>query len=353
MPHEFPLHNDVVPESTQLSVSEKALRLVERRTYAAMPWLSEGTRGLRIAEKNLLERAGGDPTPWVGSISLQNRIDQDPIGQDPSFEMRVNAALAKVGGYFKKVSGKAPARCSDGRESERGPDAPLGPQGFAASVGVALAHHFCSERVGKTLSADLSATLKEFKKHGMVCGGHIDEGCTCGRTGCAGVDRIQGIFEKLASPDAAKSLQKLTEKILGRAFDQKVFDGIVGQVKELQERESEYFDDGWRDNALAAVEKTAKGKHKPVEKLLGNHNEVAIIVNKVKGTTFKNTKFSQDTGGEIQAFNYDFWYVPVNAGKLYRDNAARRLKYTTCMVMIAAATLMVITDGTLRILIHE
>ncbi|MDE2078854.1 MAG: hypothetical protein KGI73_00555 [Patescibacteria group bacterium] len=350
MSTEFPIdRKPTLDKQPALSAGAEAFRIMEGHTaHAVMSWPLEIWNGLRVARKTLLERAGGDETPWVGSISLQNRIDQDP-----SFETRVNSALSKVGRYFKKVSRRAPARCSDGRESERGPDAPLGPQGFAASVGVALAHHFCSGGVGKTLSADLRATLKEFKKHGMVCGGHIDEGCSCGRTGCAGVDRIKEIFGKMASADAAEGIQKLTQKILGRAFDQKVFDGIIGQVKELQAKEEDYFDDGWQDNALAAVEETARGKHKPVEKLLGSHNEVAIVVNKVKRTTFNSTKFSQDTGGEIQVFNYDVWDVHRVARKLYPHSAARRKKYLTCRVMLAAATLMVLTDGTLRILVNE
>lgn len=101
-----------------------------------------------------------------------------------------------------------------------------------------------------------------------------------------------------------------------------------------------------------------------VSRLAGPHTEVGLVVNMQHGTTFDGDRFSADNNNELQLFNYDFWFTLHVANVLYPVNhdvsfATAKLnlrlqhKYILCRTLLAVAVLMVLTDGSVSLLVRK
>ena len=107
---------------------------------------------------------------------------------------------------------------------------------------------------------------------------------------------------------------------------------------------------GDREAAIRDLE-AVLGHGVPV--LHGDHHECIVVINTVPGTTFETKRFSEDHQG-IQAFNYDVWRTIEFADKLFADHTVEGSKesFVIARVMTAVATLMVLIDGTQRLVVR-
>ncbi|MBW3569460.1 hypothetical protein KY385_05015, partial [Candidatus Parcubacteria bacterium] len=112
------------------------------------------------------------------------------------------------------------------------------------------------------------------------------------------------------------------------------------------------------------LRKEAASSSEPVPELAGEHNEVAIVLNYIKGTTIDNDRFSYDNKNEIQVFCWDIWETYEEASRLYpysmdrpfkkqEEAIKKRMKHVICRLLLGISTTMVLTDGSLKVVTVE
>lgn len=315
---------------------------------------------------------------WTGGISLATRTKKDL-----QLKVRVTRNLrpSELEKYFVPCDIAARMRCIDGRILEHyAEDAslqnrPLGPQVPGGTAMAALAHRIVhADRLSHDISfgSDIDYVVQGFREKGMGFGGHIDNhDHPNDNTGCGAIDKTPEILERIAEPAAQQQLRGLASMLLGNRYDDATLDIIIGRIINLQSIASRYFmtdvKTGQYDYRQAVVRdliRNAQEGGNPIARLVGPHHEVGLVVNTVRGTTFDPDRFSFDNKNELQLFNYDFWSTqhgatilyPVNNDVSYAD-AKRNLRfqhqYLTCRVLLAIGTAMVLTDGSVQLIVRH
>lgn len=310
-------------------------------------------------------------------VSLQKRL-----AADKAFGKKVEKAL-EVENLYKYIvpeDDAAPTRCIDGRitvgweKDSKLQTISLGPKVAGGTVHAALAHRIVdSEHMRENLlfEEDIKYVVKRFKEIGIGSGGHIDNYQKGSNTGCGAVDNINLILDRLQRPEHQEQLRGLTRLVLGDAYDSKgVVNEVIGRMlyldalkpaympKENNDPEGEFI---YKRAVVKTLRAEASRSREVVPALAGGHNEVGILLNFVPGTTFDNDRFSHDNANEIQLFGWDVWHMYEEARRLYsydmhgkvdkqRQAVENRLKYVTTRTLLGVSTLMVLTDGSLRLI---
>jgi hypothetical protein len=309
-------------------------------------------------------------------VSLDRRI-----AADSSFKKQVETALkpANIKKYIVDEDDAAPTRCIDGRikvswEQDNKTLRSLGPKVAGGTVHAALAHRIVdTEHMRENLlfEEDIRAVIKRFKAIGIGSGGHIDDNQRGSNTGCGAVDNINLILDRLQRPEHQEQLRELTRLILGEAYDSKgVINEVIGRMlyldalkptympKENNDPRGEFL---YKKTVVATLRAEAGKSHEVVPALSGPHHEVAVVLNFSSGTTFDTDRFSYDNDNEIQVFGWDVWHMYEEARRLYkydmhspiieqRQAVDDRMKYVTTRTLLGISTLMVLTDGSLRLI---
>ncbi len=310
-------------------------------------------------------------------VSLQRRIEADP-----QFKERVDAALRpeNLVKYLTKADDSAPTRCIDGRimsgweHDSQMQHRLLGPKIAGGTVHAALAHRIIDiENLREKLlfEEDIRHVIQRFKEIGIGSGGHIDDHQTGSNTGCGAVDNINLILDRLQRPEHQEQLRGLAQLILGEAYDSRyIVNEVIGRMLYLDALKPSYMPKVNNDPAGEFVYKKtvvqtlraeANRTQEVVPALAGPHNEVAAILNFVPGTTIDTDRFSHDNHNEIQVFGWDVWHMYEEARRLYKYNmledvasqqlaVANRMKYVTTRTLLGISTVMVLTDGSLRLI---
>ncbi|TAK58766.1 hypothetical protein EPO14_02995 [Patescibacteria group bacterium] len=291
---------------------------------------------------------------WTGSISRKAHQSE-----------RVTGALQEIPHYFVMADTDAPERCIDGRpkvkKGARGhlQEMHLGPQTPGGTPAMTLAYRIMNAGTlpeGKKFCDDLKDTIGLCKKHGISFGGHIDDhnhGFNCG---CGAIDKIPEIFKKILEPEFKESASVYLKAILGERFDADVMQSLIGRADELNAQNGNYLEqtaDGdylFRKKVIETLETEATNVQ-PVEELIGDHREIALVVNLVPGSTFDRDAFTKAQGSEVQAFNYDFWVSEDFANKLFKSEK-KRTEFLTIRAMLGIATAMVLTDGSMELILR-
>jgi hypothetical protein len=307
-------------------------------------------------------------------VSLKKRL-----AQDPKLEKRVNAVLKpdNLDKYLVRADDAAPTRCIDGRIragwNESMSQQTLGPKIAGGTAHAALAHRIvdADHMQGKLLfEEDIRSVIKRFKAIGIGFGGHIDDNQTGSNTGCGAVDNINLILNRLQRPEHQEQLRGLAELILGEAYDgREIVNEVIGRMlyldalkptympKENDDPKGEYL---YKKTIVETIRNEASQTQESVPALTGPHNEIALILNFVPGTTIDTDRFSSDNNNELQIFGWDIWQMQGEAKRLYeynmyksvavqREAIEKRMKYVTTRTLLGISTLMVLTDGSLRL----
>lgn len=299
---------------------------------------------------------------------------------DPDILRKVSAVLTSdnLQKYIVAADTEAPTRCIDGRITENWQHDPalqsrtLGPKVAGGTAHAALAHRIVDvDHIRKDLlfEEDIRYVIKRYKHIGVGVGGHIDSHAHGPNTGCGAVDNINLILDKLQRPEQQEQLRGLAKIIIGDAYDRSIVNEVIGRMLHLDALKPIYLPRENNDpngeflykrTIVDVIRRDAAKSNEPVPSLSGSHNEVAVVLNFVPGTTFDSDRFSHDNDNHIQAFGWDIWEMYQEAERLYpyRLNASiqtqrsaieNRVKYITTRTFLGLATTMVLTDGSLKV----
>jgi len=308
-------------------------------------------------------------------VSLQHRV-----ADNPELKKRVAQALkpANLDKYIVEEDDSAPTRCIDGRltkgwTTDQNLGHALGPKIAGGTVHAALAHRIVdSEHMRENLlfEEDIRAVIQRFKDVGIGSGGHIDNNQKGSNTGCGAVDNISGILDRLQRPEHQEQLRELARVILGEAYDSKyIVNEVIGRIlyldalkptympKENNDPHGEFL---YKKTVVDTLRAEASQTDDVVPVLTGPHREVAVILNFVPHTTVDTDRFGYDNENDIQVFGWDVWHMYEEARRLYqydmhrpvaeqRQAVDKRMKYVTTRTLLGVSTLMVLTDGSLRL----
>jgi hypothetical protein len=309
-------------------------------------------------------------------VSLKQRI-----GKDKKIKARVDKALQpeNIAKYIVPADDTAPTRCIDGRILDGWESQPalqkrnLGPKIAGGTVHAALTHRIVdAEHLRENLrfEEDIKTVINRFKDIGIGFGGHIDNHQTGSNTGCGAVDNINLILDRLQSPTHQEQLRELTHLILGDAYDARyVTNEVIGRMLYLDALKPRYMpkenDDPngeflYKKTVVKTIREQSAQSEESVPALVGPHNEVALVLNFMPHTTVDTDRFSHDNNNEIQLFAWDIWLMYDEAQRLYpydmhnsaeeqRSALEKRMKYLTTRTLLGVSTLMVLSDGTLRL----
>lgn len=283
---------------------------------------------------------------WPGGISAAKLIALRGLS-----ESVLDAAAQSLEECFRPAASSVQSRCIDGRSEPGSSAATLGPQVPGGTPGAALAYRLSviepnvPSRV--TLAGDTHHVLQAMLSTGKIPGGHRD---TLGNgIGCGAIDRMDNALEVLAKPEVLHEIEALTRSVLDDRFDLHAFQVTGAAAKTLAAHAEAYL--AQKQRSIEAVEQ-ALGR--PVPVLLGEHAELFVIMNYVPNSTFSTTEFNAANTG-VQAFNYDVWRSFEEAEDLFPapNDQSLRNRFIHARVMIAVATLMVLTDGSQRLVVRS
>lgn len=275
---------------------------------------------------------------WPGSLSTE----RGPLdGQ---------ALTRGLDEWYVQVNQSAPSRCIDGRHDPALDENHLGAQTPGGATGSALAYRIgvdTDDLTRGTFVNDAEAMIDTYLRLGMAPGGHRDE-VTMSGVGCGAIDGLDKVLECLTDPSLVEDHKRLTRTLLGPDFDRDTYLRVLGGALVLRSRADGYF--AGRGDILDLLERKAPGS---VSVLQGHHREDLVIVNLVPGTTLSSNRFARDHDGR-QAFGYDLWRSRQMAYRVLPlpSQQVQRQRFVTGRVMISVATLMVLTDGSLPLLMR-
>ena len=238
-------------------------------------------------------------------VSLTNRIKNDKKLVAKIKKVLVPDNLRK---YVVDADMASPTRCVDGRPIKgwkKSSEKPLGPKVAGGTAHAALAHRIVdvqSLRNDLIFEHDIEFVIKRYTQIGIGFGGHIDDHAHGFNTGCGAVDNIDLILKKLRRPEPQEHLRGLAKLIMGDAYEgAHVTNEVIGRMlflnalkptylpKVNNDPKGEYL---YKKTIVRTIRKASTATREPVPALTGAHNEVAVILNFVKGKTFDNHKFN-------------------------------------------------------------
>lgn len=288
-------------------------------------------------------RGNTPPEHWTGTISLAKRLESGEITED-----ELNEALGLINSCYVPVKLGAPKRCVDGRSVEgyddKDPDSygrGLGPQVQGGTEGDVIGSRLAKGyEPGATYNSDLKKYAKESKSKFGV-GGHIDNRAKLdeGKTGCGqrdgeerrlpvyNDDRYSTVISRLSDTYGAVDL----EQPKGKAEE------LKANAAELDTHADEYFAD-----KSEATKTVLRLNPNGLEKLVGVHNEAAIVVNFDEDWTLHRDHFAALTGNKIHCFGLDGWDIVNEHGE-----------DAYFVLADAVNTTMDLTDGTIKLFIRR
>jgi hypothetical protein len=329
------------------------------RSQAEITWLPEP-----------LHRNKPDKSLWSGTISasaekLAGRLKLKSLEEYKE----------KAKDYYYKISELASVRCIDGRISKTAAAVEnreellcgeLGPQTPGGSPVVAVSHRIAEWESLEwgDITHDVTYTTQLYDAHNLPSpvGGHDDDNSEFPNTGCGAIDKMPEIIDRIVNPQSREILRHYVEAITEDDFDESEFELVMERYQVLaspeakrtyllQTPDGEYQYKHLTLEVLKDIDLT--GEPDSVETMVGSHNEIAVIVNKIKGTTFHRDLFNFDSGSEAQIFNYDYWHSRERAKEVYADSPAQRKRFLIARALYTVGTCMVLTDGSLAVGIRQ
>jgi len=283
---------------------------------------------------------------WLGSVSARKLIESKDITV-----AQLQEAIDEINEYYVPVVAGAKTRCIDGRPDPKFDESHLGAQVPGGAPGAALAYRLGVDKDDLTRGTfldDAEHMIGSFLRLGFAPGGHRDAEHANGKVGCGAIDGMDAILAAMTDPRLVDDHKRVVKQLLAGEFDRDTYLRVMGAAVVVNGRSSDYF-----RNREAIIDELEKREPNSVATLTGTHKECIVSVNMVSGTTLASKRFSEDFKG-MQAFGYDLWRSKQMAAKLLPrpDQAVDRQRFVMARVMYTVATLMVLTDGTQRLLVR-
>jgi hypothetical protein len=109
----------------------------------------------------------------------------------------------------------------------------------------------------------------------------------------------------------------------------------------------------YRKGVVEKIRQNGSTGHE-IQHMLDKHNEVALIINAVHGTTFNREQLNADTDNETQAFNWDIWVEFDDAVRFYPNDPTKQAEYVHARTMLTVATAMALLgpEGDLEVVLR-
>jgi hypothetical protein len=233
---------------------------------------------------------------------------------------------AELDGYFTPAYAGRPVRCIDGRPREEVFDTSiselehldLGPQVPGGTPAMALSFRLARPSYPEWLNApeelrntpgkrfnnlidDLIEVHRQYEELGLPfpSGGHIDDHAQYPNTGCGAIDNLPAIMERMVDYRSLPIVEQYARAIIGEDFQETAFDEVVPVLRRMNEPGYKNFylirenqDLGMKDYREIAVESLkANAGEEAIERMVGDHKEFILIINKKDGETFNRDLF--------------------------------------------------------------
>lgn len=283
---------------------------------------------------------------WLGGVSTAKLIDEGKTSSKI-----IDYAVERINDFYVPVNPRAKTRCIDGRHDPELNERNLGAQVPGGAPGAALAYRLGVDKDDLTRGTflnDAEDMIGHYLRLGFAPGGHRDQNQTPDVVGCGAIDGMDKILAAMTNPDLVYDHKRMVKMLLGPRFNRDNYLRVMGAAVVVNGRAKDYFRD--RNKIIDILEKRAPDS---IATLEGQHQECIVIVNLVPDTTLSSNKLA-DTFDGIQAFGYDLWRSMQMADKLFPrpDQSVDRERFVMARVMCTVSTLMVLTDGSQRLVIR-
>jgi hypothetical protein len=292
--------------------------------------------------------------PTLRIIDFGAMSDRQWPGQLSAKDGSIDAAslIDSLDSFYVIMHPSAKTRCIDGRHDPDFDESKLGAQVPGGAPGAALAYRLGVDKDDLTRGTfynDAEMMIESYLRLGLSPGGHRDDSSSGSEiVGCGAIDGMDAILTNMTNPELVEDHKRLVKALLDKEFDRDNYLRVLGAGLVLQSRSNGYF--AGRGEILDLLEK--KAPHS-VSVLKGHHREGLVVVNFVPNSTLSSNRFAEEHGG-TQAFGYDLWRSKQLAASLFPlpSQTDDRDRFVMARVMITIATLMTLTDGSLRLLVR-
>lgn len=285
--------------------------------------------------------------PWPGGVSARRMVETGK-----TTIQKINQAVRGIGNFYVRVRQGAKTRCIDGRFDPDLDEENLGPQVPGGAPGAALAYRLGVDEESLTRGSfleDAERMIEWFLEKGLAPGGHRDEHSNGDdkRAGCGFIDATNFLLNAMLDPTMITDHKRIVSMLRRNEFQRDDYLRVMGAAAVLNSRAERYFER--REEIIPLLERKAPNS---VATLHGDHEECIVAINFVPGETLSSNKFAEHYG--VQAFGYDIWRSMETAKRLMPlpEQAQDRQRFIMARVMSTVATLMALTDGSLRIVLR-
>lgn len=228
--------------------------------------------------------------------------------------------------------------CIDGR-----PGATVKPNSAGGSESLMVADDLINKQFAgndKSTRAAYANIIGFLKKNGKPVGGHDDDYAEGDKSGCGANDRLADIYGILVRK--SDTIRSFCERY-GITVDDETHAIIL---KNAGARQS--FSDG--SELKAELDLITRGEY---DRVYGSHNEVAVVLNTVSGTTLDRDLVYKEFGEELQAFNVDVWAFQESVNIISTTPNSREVQQkVVAMAYYNFATALTLCGPAMRIVVR-
>jgi hypothetical protein len=290
----------------------------------------------------------------VNGISLSKRLENEDLLLSEIESVLTPENLEQ---YIKEADISLPCRCIDGRIDSQYKSTSvtrkLAPKLPGGSVHAAVAYRISKlmSSISGSIEDDLSLVIEIFGSRNIGIGDHIDDHSSLEKSGCGALDNLSKIISIISDKNNHRQLTEIIS-MLNNQLDNNILMEVFDNFKTLDQASNHYLDDNYKRDVISLLRATEKNNLNPVPKLSGAHNEIALILNYASGTTIDNDRFSFNYKNKLQLFGWDIWQIQNEANALLggSKNIKERNMFIAARCLLGAATLMVLSDGSVNLI---
>lgn len=193
---------------------------------------------------------------------------------------------------------------------------------------------------GDDLKDEYAATMDLFHAQGIGYGAHTDEHAHDENCGCGAIDKAPIIIS-----NAVKFREQIRGSIAGLGIETDGVEDVLAQFSAASKK---------IDMNNHSGKKIANGimdKGKIVKELAGDHLEMYIVLNMVKGFTVNQNLVRTKTDELVQTFAVDVWRLQEIAEKMYPYDLKQQHQAFMGELVYTLATAATLTDGSLPVFV--
>ena len=264
------------------------------------------------------------------------------IEAGPQQQERLDECTERLasGEFYVETTSKFPSGCIDGRDTRDGlmPK----PDSAGGTLSVMVADDLTTKRFageGNSTKEAYANTLSFVADAGYEVGGHTDDHAHGDGSGCGANDKLAPIYEFIARKGTM--LRELAGQLGIEASDD-AFEQIISNAGERSQ-----FSTG--REMLDELSCYGDGA---VDYLVGDHKEVAAVINAVPGTTLDRVALKQEFGENYEAFNVDAWTFEETAERT-SDNEGEKQAKMLALAFYNLATAHILCGRNMRVVVRS